>query len=145
MNRLVRLACDGRGAAANVIVRLLVGTVFASEGIQKFLYPDALGAGRFAKIGIPWPQLSAPFVGVVEIVAGALVLAGLLTRLGAVLLLVDILVAIATTKVPMLLQKGFWAAAHEARTDWCMLAGLIFILVAGPGTRALDARLVGRR
>ena len=76
--------------------------------------------------------------------AGALVLAGLLTRLGAVVLLVDILVAIATTKVPMLLQKGFWATAHEARTDWCMLAGLIFILVAGPGTRALDARLVDR-
>jgi uncharacterized membrane protein YphA (DoxX/SURF4 family) len=138
------LIFDGRGAAANVLVRVLVGSVFLSEGIQKFLFPVALGAGRFAKIGIPAPQISAPFVGTVEIVAGALLLFGLLTRLAAILLLVDIVVAIATTKLPMLAAKGFWATAHEARTDWTMLLGLVFLLAAGAGSRSLDARLGSR-
>ncbi len=144
MSALLRLACDGRGDAANALVRVLVGAVFLSEGIQKFLYPEALGVGRFAKIGIPIPHVSAPFVGVVEIVGGALLLGGLLTRIATVLLLVDISVAIATTKIPMLVSKGFWAAAHEARTDWSMFVGLVFLLVAGAGSRSLDARL-GRR
>ena len=130
---------DGRGAAANAIVRVLVGAVFLSEGVQKLLFADALGVGRFAKIGIPLPAISAPFVGVVEIVCGALVIVGLFTRLAAALLVVDIAVAIATTKVPMLFAKGFWATAHEARTDWSMLLGLVFLLAAGAGPRSLDA------
>ncbi|MGC2511991.1 MAG: DoxX family protein, partial [Acidobacteriaceae bacterium] len=62
-----------RYEAAIVLVRVLVGWVFLSEGIQKFLYPAALGVGRFAKIGIPAPQVMAPFVGGVEIVFGALI------------------------------------------------------------------------
>lgn len=144
MNPLVRFACDGRGAAANAVVRVLVGAVFLSEGIQKFLFPDALGVGRFTKIGIPIPHVSAPFVGVVEIVAGALLLMGLLTRVAAILLLIDISVAIATTKIPMAFSKGFWAAAHEARTDWAMFLGLVFLLAAGAGSRSLDARLTQR-
>jgi putative oxidoreductase len=134
------MACDGRGAGANALVRVLVGSVFLSEGIQKFLFPEALGVGRFAKIGIPMPEISAPFVGMAEIIAGALLLLGLLTRLAALLLLVDICVAIATTKLPMLVAKGFWATAHEARTDWSMLLGLLFLLGAGAGSRSLDAR-----
>jgi putative oxidoreductase len=142
--RFLCLISDGRGAAANAIVRLLVGSVFLSEGIQKFLYPAALGVGRFTKIGIPAPQISAPFVGTVEIVAGALLLLGLLTRLAAILLLVEICVAIATTKLPMLVEKGFWATAHEARADWSMLLGLVFLLAAGAGSRSLDARRGGR-
>jgi putative oxidoreductase len=139
----LHLISDGRGAAANVLVRVLVGSVFLSEGIQKFLFPEALGAGRFAKIGIPAPEISAPFVGTVEIVAGALLLFGLLTRRAALLLRVDIVVAIATTKLPML-AKGFWATAHEARTDWSMLLGLLFLLAAGAGSRSIDARLGAR-
>jgi putative oxidoreductase len=139
----LHLISDGRGAAANVLVRVLVGSVFLSEGIQKFLFPEALGAGRFAKIGIPAPQYSAPLVGTVEIVAGTLLLLGLLTRLAALLLRVDIVVAIATTKLPML-AKGFWATAHEARTDWSMLLGLLFLLAAGAGSRSIDARLGAR-
>jgi uncharacterized membrane protein YphA (DoxX/SURF4 family) len=124
-----------------VLVRVLVGLVFLSEGVQKFLYPASLGVGRFRAIGIPLPSFSAPFVGVVEIVAGALLVAGLLTRLAAALLLADIAVAIATTKLPMLVAKGFWATAHEARTDWSMALGLVFLLVAGAGPRSLDARI----
>jgi len=144
MNAIFRMVGDQRGAAENLIIRVLVGVVFFSEGIQKFLYPEALGVGRFAKIGIPIPEISAPFVGVVEIVAGALLIAGLLSRLAAFLLLVDIAVAIASTKVPMLLGKGFWATAHEARTDWSMFLGLVFLLAAGPGPRSLDAEMSGK-
>jgi putative oxidoreductase len=109
-------------------VRILVGWVFLSEGVQKFLFPAALGTGRFVKIGILWPHYSAPFVGVVEIVCGALLILGLFTSLASKLLLIDIAVAIATTKVPMLLKQGFWATLHEARTDFSMLFGLIAIL-----------------
>jgi putative oxidoreductase len=129
--------------AAAVLVRLLVGMVFLSEGIQKFLFPGALGVGRFAKIGIPAPQLLAPFVGAVEIGCGLLVVLGLLTRLAAVPLLIDIVVAIATTKIPMLFQSGFWATAHESRTDYSMLLGLVFLLFVGGGPWALDAWLAG--
>jgi putative oxidoreductase len=127
--------------AAVVLVRLIVGGVFLSEGIQKFLFPDALGVGRFAKIGIPAPEVLAPFVGVCEVVCGGLFLLGLLTRLAAVTMMIDMLVAIWTTKVPILLNEGFWKMAHEARTDWSMLLGSIFLLVVGAGAWSLDAKL----
>ena len=126
---------------ATILVRLLVGCVFLSEGIQKFLFPQALGVGRFIKIGIPAPQFFAPFVGTVEIVCGALLIVGLLTRLAAIPLIIDISVAILTTKFPMLLKSGFWTTAHEARVDFCMLLGSIFLLVVGAGPLSLDSRL----
>ena len=126
---------------ATILIRILVGAVFFSEGIQKFLFSDALGVGRFAKIGIPEPAMVAPFVGLVEIVFGAFLLFGFLTRLSAFPLLIDISVAIAATKVPMLLDKGFWAAAHEARTDVSMLLGLIFLLIVGAGPWSVDSSL----
>jgi len=126
-----------------VLIRLLVGLVFLSEGIQKFLFPEALGVGRFVKIGIPAPGFFAPFVGGVEIACGLLVVIGLATRLATVPLLIDILVAIATTKIPMLAQNGFWATAHEARTDYSMLLGLIFLLIVGGGPWSLDGWRLG--
>lgn len=132
-------------APAAVVIRLAVGVVFFSEGIQKFLFPEPLGIGRFAKIGIPAPHVMAPFVGVVEIVFGLLVIVGLLTRLAAIPLLIDILVAIATTKVPMLMKDGFWKMAHEARTDYAMLLGLVFLLIVGGGAASIDSRLVRGR
>lgn len=131
----------GPGApSATFLIRWMVGWVFLSEGIQKFLFPAALGVGRFSKIGIPAPQFFAPFVGVVEIVCGGLLIIGLLTRLASIPLLIDILVAIATTKIPMLSKSGFWAMMHEARTDFCMLLGLIFLLIVGSGALSLDGR-----
>src|SRR5438445_5429540 len=130
--------------AAVIPIRLVVGGVFLSEGIQKFLYPDALGVGRFAKIGIPAPEIMAPFVGAFEIGCGVLILFGLLTRLAAIAMVVDMLVAISTTKIPMLLKSGFWSMAHEARTDWAMLLGSIFLLVVGAGSWSFDAR-TGRK
>jgi putative oxidoreductase len=123
-----------------LLLRILVGWVFLSEGIQKFLYPAALGVGRFEKIGIPAPRVMAPFVGVVEIVCGTLLIFGLFTMLAVLPLLIDILVAIATTKLPMFLNQGFWAAMHEGRTDFCMLLGLIAIALLGAGALSLDAR-----
>ena len=134
-----------RYAKAIVLIRILVGWVFLSEGIQKFLFPAALGVGRFAKIGIPAPQVMAPFVGVVEIVCGALLLVGLFTRLAAVPLLIDILVALITTKLPMIGKNGIWSTLHEARVDVSMLMGLIFLLIVGSGAYSLDAKLKSRQ
>lgn len=123
---------------AVILIRILVGWVFVSEGIQKFLFPDALGAGRFAKIGIPLPQFTAPLVGFVEIVFGVLILLGLFTRFAAIPLLVVIGTAIATTKVPMLVHQGVWPMLHEARVDFSMLLGLIFLLIVGGGAASID-------
>ena len=124
-----------------ILIRLAVGAIFLSEGIQKFLFPGALGVGRFTKIGIPSPEIMAPFVGVIEIGCGALLLLGLLTRLAAIPLIIDMLVAIATTKIPIFLKSGFWAMVHEARTDYAMLLGCLFFLIIGAGRWSLDARL----
>jgi uncharacterized membrane protein YphA (DoxX/SURF4 family) len=126
---------------ATLLVRLLVGAVFFSEGVQKFLYPDALGVGRFIKIGIPAAAFTAPFVGVVEVVCGLLLIAGLLTRLAAIPLIVDMLGALATTKIPILVKSGFWAMAHEARTDYSMLLGCVFLVLVGAGRLSLDGRI----
>lgn len=142
---------------AVVLIRFAVGIVFASEGIQKFLYADAQGAGRFVKIGIPAPEVMGPFVGVVEIVCGSLILLGLATRLAAVPLVINMLVALASTKVPILLghgywifahtfapKAGFWAFLHESRTDLSMLCGATFLAIVGADRWSLD-RLVGSR
>jgi putative oxidoreductase len=132
-----------RTAKAVLLIRILVGWVFLSEGTQKFLFPAQLGVGRFEKIGIPAPQFMAPFVGVVEIVCGTLLLIGLLTRLATIPLLIDMTVAIATTKIPMLVKSGIWAMLHEARVDFSMVLGLVFLLITGAGTWSLDARRNG--
>ena len=129
------------GPRATILIRLLVGAVFLSEGIQKFLFPTALGVGRFTKIGIPTPQFFAPFVGVVEIVCGTLLIVGLVTRFAAIPLIIDISVAIITTKIPMLSKAGFWSTAHEGRTDYCMLLGLVFLLLVGSGPFSIDRRI----
>jgi len=155
-SRLWQWATGTTAPRATVLVRLLVGVVFASEGLQKFIYPDALGAGRFAKIGVPAPQLMGPFVGVVELVGGILIIAGLVTRLAAIPLIIDISVAIASTKVPILIGQGylgfaapsgklgFWAMLHEARTDFAMLLGSCFLLAVGAGACSLDSWLQRR-
>ena len=134
-----------RAAKAIVLIRVLVGWIFLSEGIQKFLFADSLGVGRFVKIGIPWPQVMAPFVGVVEIVCGCLLLIGCLSRLATVPLLIDIAVALYSTKIVTFAKNGFWGTMHEARTDLSVLLGLIFLLLVGGGAWSLDAWLAGRR
>jgi len=131
--------------AAVIIIRLMVGAVFVSEGTQKFLFPAEAGAGRFEKIGIPSPEVVAPLVGGCEIACGTLVLLGLATRLAAVPLVIIMLTAIASTKIPILLDQGFWKMAHEARTDWSMLLGSVFLLLVGGGQWSVDARWTRNR
>jgi uncharacterized membrane protein YphA (DoxX/SURF4 family) len=143
---------------SSFLIRLLVGlAVFFPEGIHKLIFPDILGAGRFANIGIPYPDMMGPFVGAVEIVCGALIIIGLVTRLAAIPLIVIMIVAIVSTKIPILLghafwifhlpkasRYGFWSMMHEARTDFCMLLGSLYLLIAGGGAWSLDA-LINRK
>jgi len=141
---IIKRSMNTTAPSAVVLVRLIVGLVFLSEGIQKFLYPAELGVGRFTKIGIPSPEVLAPFVGMVEIVCGTLIIIGLLTRIASIFLIINMLVAIYSTKIPILIDKGFWAMAHEARTDWSMLLGSLFLLIVGAGASSIDGRLSGR-
>lgn len=124
-----------------IIIRLMVGAVFLSEGIQKFLFPDTLGAGRFEKIGLPSPEFLGSFVGTFEILCGAMILIGMLTRLASIPLIIIMLVAIATTKAEVLADKGFWEMLHGSRTDWSMLLGSIFLFIKGGGYWSVDHKL----
>jgi len=128
-------------SSGNLLIRLMVGGVFFTEGIQKLMFPAAMAAGRFTQIGIPSPEFFGLFVGYTEIICGFLLLIGLITRIAAIPLLIDIVVAIYTTKIPILMHKGFWSAIHEARTDLCMLLGLIFLLSLGSGKWSFDNKI----
>lgn len=139
-----------------ILIRILVGWVFVSEGVGKFLYPAEQAAGRFEKIpGIPAPHIMGPFVGTVEVVCGALILIGLFTRLAAIPLLIDISIAILSTKLPILLGHSYglpalahynvWGMLHEARTDFSMWLGLVFLLLTGAGPWSIDRILAGGR
>ncbi len=141
-----------------LLIRLLVGLiVFFPEGLQKLIFPAILGAGRFAKIGLPWPDFLGPFVGVVETTCGALIIVGLATRLAAIPLIIVMIVALISTKLPMLVGQdvwifhvaplpryGFWSMAHEARNDFCMLLGCLYLLKEGAGQWSVDAWLARR-
>jgi uncharacterized membrane protein YphA (DoxX/SURF4 family) len=116
----------------------MVGAVFLSEGIQKFLFPELLGSGRFEQIGFPFPDFFGPFVGTFEVLCGILLLAGLLTRLAAIPTLIIMVVAILTTKAEVLQEKGFWEMMHGSRTDWSMLLGIIFLILTGGGKGSVD-------
>lgn len=145
----------GSAPAATLLIRLIVGWVFLASGLIKFLYPNQ-GVGRFTKLGIPAPDILAPFVGVVEIVAGTLCVLGLLTRLAALPLIADMVVAITTSKLPLLTgpgpepvsaapQTGFWAFAYQARLDMTLLLAACFLLIVGAGAWSVDAWLARRR
>ncbi|HVX83432.1 MAG TPA: DoxX family protein [Phycisphaerae bacterium] len=140
---------------AVILIRLLVGWVFLAEGIGKFVYPAEQAAGRFAQIpAIPAPQVMGPFVAGVEVVFGALLLLGLLTRVAALVLLMEISVAIVTTKFPILAghhygmpalkHYGLWGMLHESRTDFSMWLGALFLVIVGAGGWSLDALLFRR-
>ncbi len=146
---------SSRAPASVILIRLMVGLVFVSEGLQKFIYPGELGPGRFEKMGFAQPNL-AYFVACFEVTCGALLVLGLFTRAAAVPLIIVMLTAITTTKVPILVghdlwgfhvrklpEYGLWAMAHEARTDWAMLLGSAFLLIVGAGRWSVDAKLAG--
>lgn len=130
--------------ATILLIRLMVGAVFLSEGIQKFLFPALRGAGRFEKIGLTSPEFLGSFVGVFEILSGALILLGLFTRLAAVPTLIIMLVAIATTKGAVLSNEGFWPLMHGSRTNWAMLLGSIYLMIEGGGKWSVDRMMAGK-
>ena len=137
-------AWAARTSKAILLVRILFGWVFLSEGIQKFLFPDTLGVVRFVKIGIPWPHAMAPFAGTAEIVCGTLLLVGRLTRFAVIPLLGVIAVALYSTKIVAFAKFGFWGTLHEARR--CEhAAGPIFLLLVGGSSWSLDSVLRSRR
>ena len=103
-----------------------------------------MGSWPICRIGIPVPVLTGPFVGTVETVCGLLLLMGLFTRLASLPLIIDISVAIATTKIPIFVKSGFWPMEAEARTDLCMLMGLIFLFIAGAGPLSADKLIAPR-
>lgn len=142
---------------ATILIRLLVAFVFFPEGIQKLIFPAILGSGRFTQIGIPYPDVMAPFVGITEITCGLLILFGLANRLAAIPLIIIMIVAIISTKIPIwlghdwwifhvakLTRYGFWSMMHEIRTDMCMLLAAIYLLIRGGGQWSIDAWIYRR-
>lgn len=145
-----------------IFIRLSLAGVFIPEGIQKLIYPELLGTGRFIKMGIPYPEFTGPLVGWVEIICGSLVLLGLLTRLATIPLIITMLVAITATKIPIWMGQdwvvtetitfylrelktyGFWSFMHEARLDWAMLMNACYLLVVGGGQWSLDRQIMRR-
>jgi uncharacterized membrane protein YphA (DoxX/SURF4 family) len=124
-----------------LLIRLIVGLIFLSEGIQKFLFPELLGPGRFEKIGFSDPAFWAYFTATFEIVCGTFILIGLLTRIVSVPLLIIMITAFITTKWPLLITKGFWVFAHEYRTDFAMTLLLVYLIVYGPGKWSADSKI----
>src|SRR5215510_6064161 len=141
---------------ATVLLRLMAGGVFVWEGLLKFIFANQ-GVGRFTKLGIPAPALMANFVGGLEIVGGLLLIAGLLTRVIAVPFIIEMMVAMVSTKISLYLgtsplplppvppQIGLWAVLHEIRSEYAQLMTTAFLLVAGPGPWSLDALLIPKR
>jgi len=144
------------GPRATILIRVMAGTVFFWEGVMKFVFANQ-GVGRFTKLGFPAPHFTATADGWFEILGGLLLIAGLLTRVIAIPFIIEMLVAMASTKIPMYLgtsplplppvppQVGFWAVLHEIRSEYAQLASCAFLLIAGPGRWSLDAVLSRRR
>ena len=140
---------------ATFLLRLMAGGVFLWEGILKFVFANQ-GVGRFTKLGIPAPELTANFIGMLEIVGGILIIAGFLTRLIAVPFIIEMIVAMLSTKISMYFgtsplplppvppQIGLWAVLHEIRSEYAQIMVAIFLLIAGPGRWSLDALLPRR-
>ncbi len=137
--------------SAVILIRLMVGAVFLSEGLQKFIFPEALGTGRFTGIGFLHPAFYAGLSGTFETICGICILLGLLTRPAAIIMLFNISVAIIVTKIPILLghaygtfnlhelkSYGFWPMAHEIRTDFAMFLGSLFLIITGGGRWSFD-------
>jgi putative oxidoreductase len=134
---ILNTAYDNRA----IIIRLIVGFIFLSEGVQKYLFPELIGTGRFEKIGFADPAFWAYFTATFEIICGALILLGLFLRLASIPLFIIMMVAFVTTKWPVLIDKGFWTMAHEYRTDFAMTLLLVYLFIYGAGRWSIDLKL----
>jgi uncharacterized membrane protein YphA (DoxX/SURF4 family) len=144
------------GPRSTLVVRLMVGGVFFSEGLLKFVYANQ-GIGRFTKLGMPLPGVLAPAIAILEIVGGLLLISGGGTRLISVPFIIEMVVAILSTKVGLYFGisplpkppappfSGWWAVLHESRSDYAQLLSCLFLLFSGPGPWSLDALLHRRR
>jgi len=140
------------GPASTVLIRLMAGGVFFWEGILKFVYVNQ-GVGRFTKLGLPFPVFTADFVGGLEIVGGVLVMAGFLTRLISIPFVIEMIVAMLSTKISLYLgtsplplplappKIGVWAVLHEIRSEYAQIMVVLYLLINGPGKWSLDAVL----
>jgi len=128
-----------------ILIRFVVGFVFLSEGIQKFLFPELRGAGRFESIGLPWPEFLGYWVASFEVLCGLAISLGFLTRLAVIPTIIIMLVAFATTKSQVFYDKGFWELMHGSRTDWAMLLCSLYLLIHGSGKWSLDKILFGKK
>jgi len=157
MLRLLHQSLSTAAPRATLLIRLMVGGIFLSEGFKKLLYPADLAAGRFTRIGLPAPEFFGPFVATVEVGCGLLLLVGLLTRLATIPLLIAMVVAMISTKIPILFghklwgfslrpltRYGWWPMLHESRNDLSMILGSAFLLRVGAGPWSLDAKLGDR-
>lgn len=147
---LKSLASPIDAPSSTVVLRIMAGGVFFWEGILKFVYANQ-GVGRFAKLGMPFPAFTADFVGVLEIVGGAMLLSGFMTRLIAVPFVVEMLVAMLSTKISLYLGTsplplppapptvGIWAVLHEVRSEYAQLLTVLFLAINGPGKCSIDA------
>jgi uncharacterized membrane protein YphA (DoxX/SURF4 family) len=156
--RWIRWALDPSSTAppATVLLRLMAGAVFLSEGVLKFVYTNQ-GVGRFTKLGFPFPDATATAIGAFEIAGGLFLLAGLYTRLWAIGFSIEMIVAILTTKISLYLgtsplplpaappKVGIWAVFHETRSDWAQLLCCLFLALVGAGALSWDARRLAAR
>lgn len=143
------------GPRATLLIRLMAGSVFLWEGLLKFVYTNQ-GVGRFTKLGFPAPHFTATADAWFEIIGGLLLLSGLMTRLISVPFIIEMIVAMLSTKIPLYLgtsplplppvppQVGFWAVLHEIRSEWAQLLSCAFLLIVGPGAWSFDALLARR-
>jgi len=138
MKKITTLVFNTVNDYRSVLPRIIVGLVFLSEGIQKYLFPELVGAGRFEKIGFANPEFLAYFVATFEIICGVLILIGFLSRIATIPLFIIMMTAIITTKIPILPEKGFWTMAHESRTDFAMTMLIIFLFIYGAGRMSVD-------
>ena len=124
-----------------ILIRLTVGLIFLTEGIQKYLFPELLGTGRFTTIGFSNPAFWAYFTGTFEIICGTLIILGLITRVASIPLIIIMITAFISTKIPILIHKGIWPWAHEYRTDFAMTLLLIYLLIYGSGRWSVDSKI----
>jgi putative oxidoreductase len=128
-----------------IIIRLIVGLIFISEGIQKYLFLQIFGPGFFQEIGFDHAYFWAYFTGACEILSGIMILFGLLTRIASIPLLIVMVTAFITTKLPVLATKGFWSFLHEYNTDFALTMLLIMLLFYGGGKWSVDENILQSR
>jgi putative oxidoreductase len=137
------------GPSTILLIRIMAGGVFLMEGILKFVYVNQ-GVGRFTKLGFPFPETTAHLIATGEIIGGLLLLFGLFTRITAFYFIIQMTVAVLSTKISLYLgtsplplpssppKIGFWAVEHEVRSDYAQILTCMFLLIEGAGRRSLD-------